>query len=116
MCSLPAGHRMVADAISMLRLRFGEPVRFKFIVGEFAIDTFLVLWIESISNPGMLCSYNSGSFQLSCLRFLNTFLETAASLEERVYIQEELRLAGLDDFDLESLGQQVIPETSEPSH
>ena len=55
----------------------------------------------------MLCSYNSGSFQLSCLRFLNTFLETAASLEERVYIQEELRLAGLDDFDLESLGQQV---------
>ena len=33
MCSLPAGHRMVADAISMLRLRFGEPVRFKFIVG-----------------------------------------------------------------------------------
>ena len=35
MCSLPAGHRMVADAISMLRLRFGEPVRFKFIVGGF---------------------------------------------------------------------------------
>ena len=34
MCSLPVGHRMVADAISMLRLRFGEPVRFKFIVGE----------------------------------------------------------------------------------
>ena len=55
----------------------------------------------------MLCSYNSGSFQLSCLRFLNTFLETAASLEERVYIQEEIRLAGLDDFDLESLGHQV---------
>ena len=55
----------------------------------------------------MLCSYNSGSFQLSCLRFLNTFLETAASLEERVYIQEEIRLAGLDDFDLESLGHQA---------
>ena len=114
MCSLPAGHRMVADAISMLRLRFGEPVRFKFIVGEFAIDTFLALWIGSISNPGMLCSYNSGSFQLSCLRFLNTFLETAASLEERVYIQEELRLAGLDDFDLESLGQQVILSSLNP--
>ena len=64
--------------------------------------------IKSITKSGMLCSYNSGSFQLSCLRFLNTFLETAASLEERVYIQEELRLAGLDDFDLESLGQQVI--------
>ena len=62
----------------------------------------------------MLCSYNSGSFQLSCLRFLNTFLETAASLEERVYIQEELRLAGLDDFDLESLGQQVILSSLNP--
>ena len=43
MCSLPAGHRMVADAISMLRLRFGEPVRFKFIVGEFAIDALSIV-------------------------------------------------------------------------
>ena len=34
MCALPAGHRMVADAVSMLRLRFGEPVRFKFLIGE----------------------------------------------------------------------------------
>ena len=24
----------VSDAISMLRLRFGEPVRFKFLIGE----------------------------------------------------------------------------------
>ena len=35
MCSLThQGHQMVEDAISMLRLRFGEPVRFKFIVGK----------------------------------------------------------------------------------
>ena len=34
MCSLAAGHTMVADSVAMLRLRFGEPVRFKFIVGE----------------------------------------------------------------------------------
>ena len=34
MCSLPTGHKLVADAISMLRLRFGEPVRFKFLIGE----------------------------------------------------------------------------------
>ena len=33
MCRLSHGHQMVADAITMLRLRFGEPVRFKFIVG-----------------------------------------------------------------------------------
>ena len=36
----------VSDAMSMLRLRFGEPVRFKFLVG-------------------MLNSYNSSTFQVS---------------------------------------------------
>ena len=39
------GHRQVSDALSMLRLRFGEPVRFKFLVG-------------------MLNSYNSTAFQV----------------------------------------------------
>ena len=34
MCSLPTGHKLVADAVSMLRLRFGEPVRFKFLIGK----------------------------------------------------------------------------------
>ena len=38
----------VSDAMSMLRLRFGEPVRFKFLIG-------------------MLNSYNSGAFQASCV-------------------------------------------------
>ena len=46
MCSLPAGHMMVADAISMLRLRFGEPVRFKFIVGELDIDAFYIVHLN----------------------------------------------------------------------
>ena len=36
MCSLPTGHKLVADAVSMLRLRFGEPVRFKFLIGKFS--------------------------------------------------------------------------------
>ena len=35
---------MVADAISMLRLRFGEPVRFKFLVGESDIS---LIWYYS---------------------------------------------------------------------
>ena len=35
MCHIPRGHSMVADAISMLRLRFGEPVRFKFLIGKY---------------------------------------------------------------------------------
>ena len=41
----------VSDAMSMLRLRFGEPVRFKFLVG-------------------MLNSYNSSTFQVSSLKLL----------------------------------------------
>ena len=34
LCSLPGGHDSVADSLSMLRLKFGEPVRFKFLIGE----------------------------------------------------------------------------------
>ena len=34
MCGLGGGHSQVSDAVSMLRLRFGEPVRFKFLIGE----------------------------------------------------------------------------------
>lgn len=49
LCDMTNGHRQVSDAISMLRLRFGEPVRFKFLVG-------------------MLNSYNSVIFQIACLR------------------------------------------------
>ena len=77
MLRLPPGHRMVADAISMLRLRFGEPVRLKFLIG-------------------MLQSSSSAIFQLSCLRFLNTFLSTSGSSKARVHIQCELEEAGLD--------------------
>ena len=51
MCSLATGHRMVADAISMLRLRFGEPVRFKFLIGQCWADPIylsnLILCISS---------------------------------------------------------------------
>ena len=46
LCDLPNGHKQVSDAISMLRLRFGEPVRFKFLVG-------------------MLNSQNASGFQVS---------------------------------------------------
>ena len=46
--------------------------------------------------PGMLNSFNSPAFQLSCLRFLNTFISSASSSKERVHIQCELEEAGLD--------------------
>ena len=46
LCDMQNGHKQVSDAISMLRLRFGEPVRFKFLVG-------------------MLNSHNASGFQVS---------------------------------------------------
>ena len=45
---------------------------------------------------GMLNSFNSPAFQLACVRFLNTFLASAASCRDRVHIQCELEEAGLD--------------------
>lgn len=84
MCTINHGHKQVSDAVSMLRLRFGEPVRFKFLIG-------------------MLNSFNSGAFQISCLRFLNTFVETASNYRERVHIQAELEDAGFDISHLKKL-------------
>ena len=72
----------------MLRLRFGEPVRFKFLIG-------------------MLNSFNSGAFQIACLRFLNTFVETALSYKERVHIQAEVEEAGFDISQLKKLVSKV---------
>lgn len=94
--SAAAGHKQVADALSMLRLRFGEPIRFKFLVG-------------------MLNSYhnNTGAFQVSCLRFLNRFLETSQDAKERVMIQTELEEAGFDPAVLRPpQGQRVMGYTA----
>ena len=78
------GHKQVSDAISMLRLRFGEPVRLKFLVG-------------------MLNSYNSSAFHISCLRFLNRFVETAKDTREKILIQTELEEAGFDLLPLKKM-------------
>uniref|UniRef100_A0A0K2T3M1 GBD/FH3 domain-containing protein n=1 Tax=Lepeophtheirus salmonis TaxID=72036 RepID=A0A0K2T3M1_LEPSM len=84
LCDAQGGHKQVSDSISMLRLRFGEPVRFKFLVG-------------------MLNSYNSSAFQISCLRFLNRFIETSKDSREKILIQTELEEAGFDTCPLKKL-------------
>ena len=84
LCDANGGHKQVSDAVSMLRLRFGEPVRFKFLVG-------------------MLNSYNSSAFQISCLRFLNRFIETSNDSREKIMIQTELEEAGFDTVPLKKL-------------
>ena len=84
LCDMSQGHKQVSDAISMLRLRFGEPVRLKFLVG-------------------MLNSYNSSAFHISCLRFLNRFVETAKDTREKILIQTELEEAGFDLLPLKKM-------------
>lgn len=71
------GHRQVLDALATLRLRFAEPVKCKFLVS-------------------MMLSHPHPSFQLWGLRFLNALVASTASLQERVYLQEELAEAGFD--------------------
>lgn len=44
----------------------------------------------------MLNSFNGASFQLSCLRFINTFVRTSTSSKQQVQIQCELEEAGFD--------------------
>ena len=56
---------------------------------------------------GMLNSFNSGAFQISCLRFINTFVETAENYRERVHIQAELEDAGFDISHLKKLVSKV---------
>ncbi|KAJ8915102.1 hypothetical protein NQ315_000354 [Exocentrus adspersus] len=78
-CELPvSGHAAVSEAMSTLRLRFGEPVRFRFLVGM-------------LSSTG-----GQKELLLAGMRFLNRFLDTAGSAQKRLYIQAELEQAGFD--------------------
>lgn len=72
------GHSAVSEALSTLRLRCGEPVRFRLLVG--------------MLNSGG----GTGEFQAVGLRFVNTFLESADTTQTRLYLQAELFQAGFD--------------------
>ncbi|XP_068141912.1 uncharacterized protein mwh isoform X2 [Drosophila tropicalis] len=73
-----AGHTAVSEAMSTLRLRCSEPVRFRLLIG--------------ILNSGG----GSGELQCAGIKFLNTFIESAVSIQQRLYIQAELFQAGLE--------------------
>lgn len=72
------GHTAVSEALSTLRLRFGEPVRFRFLVGM-------------LTSAG-----GQKELLLAGMRFLNRFLDTSGSQQKRLYIQAELEQAGFD--------------------
>jgi hypothetical protein len=55
----------------------------------------------------MLNSFNSSDFQVSCLRFLNTFVQTASTAKDQVQIQGEMEEAGFDILLLKRINLKV---------
>ncbi|CAK1546937.1 unnamed protein product [Leptosia nina] len=85
-CYPPAnGHSMVSEALSTLRLRYGEPVRFRFLVGM-------------LQSTG-----GSGDLQAAGLAFINSLLTSAPSPQRKLYIQAELEQAGFDVVTLKKI-------------
>lgn len=80
--SVQCGHTSVSEALSTLRLRCGEPVRFRLLVG--------------MLNSGG----GTGELQVHGLRFINTFLESAENIQNRLYLQAELFQAGFEPTSL----------------
>ncbi|XP_072932279.1 uncharacterized protein mwh isoform X2 [Epargyreus clarus] len=85
-CYPPAnGHNMVSEALSTLRLRYGEPVRFRFLVGM-------------LQSGG-----GSGELQAAGLAFINALLGSAPAPQRKLYIQAELEQAGFDIVTLKKI-------------
>ncbi|KAM7345442.1 multiple wing hairs isoform 2-T2 [Cochliomyia hominivorax] len=77
-----AGHTAISEAMSTLRLRCSEPVRFRLLMG--------------MLNSGG----GSGELQAVGVRFINAFLESSENLQQRLYLQAELFQAGFDPNNL----------------
>ena len=82
-----AGHTTVSEAMSTLRLRCSEPVRFRLLVG--------------MLNSGG----GSGELQAVGVKFINCFLESSENLQERLYLQAELFQAGFDPNNLNKVNK-----------
>lgn len=85
-----SGHTSVSEALSTLRLRCGEPVRFRLLAG--------------MLNSGG----GTGELQYHGLKFINTFLESADSVQSRLYLQAELLQAGFDPLNMSKVQIEFI--------
>ncbi|XP_044759429.1 uncharacterized protein LOC123317113 isoform X2 [Coccinella septempunctata] len=81
------GHSAVSEALSTLRLRFGEPVRFRFLVGI-------------LNSTGA-----QGELLVAGMKFINSFLASAPTSQKRLYIQAELEQAG---FDIATIKKNIV--------
>lgn len=85
------GHQAVSESLTTLRLRCAEPVRFRLLIG--------------ILNSGG----GSGELQHAGMKFINTFMESADSLQTRLYLQAELFQAGLEPHQMAKLISSTSP-------
>ncbi|XP_057323885.1 GATA zinc finger domain-containing protein 14 isoform X2 [Microplitis mediator] len=77
-CQIPGGHTAVSEAVSTLRLRYGEGGRFRFLAGA------------------LLAPRAAVALRVAGISFLNAFLKSAPSTQSRLYIQAEACEAGLE--------------------
>lgn len=92
--SVQCGHTSVSEALSTLRLRCGEPVRFRLLVG--------------MLNSGG----GTGELQLFGLKFVNTFLDSAENAQNRLYLQAELFQAGFDHLNMAKVYDNEVSNES----
>ncbi|XP_037286540.2 multiple wing hairs [Rhipicephalus microplus] len=93
----PAGHVKVLEAMSSVRLIFGEPVRFKFLV-------------SMLLGGGKM----TAGFEFSAMYFFNILLSNSKTPSERVRLQSELEEAGFDVTVLEkNLHEKGVPSTDD---
>lgn len=85
-CNLePNGGRKVLEALSTMRIIFGESVRFKLLIS-------IINSTPSLTTNGL---------ELTVITFLNTLLRKSVNQAERVRLQCEMEEAGLDVNNLE---------------
>lgn len=72
-CQTPSGHAAVSEAVSTLRLRYGEGGRFRFLAGA------------------LLAPRAAIALRVAGISFLNSFLKSAPRTQTRLYIQVTTR-------------------------
>ncbi|XP_043279031.1 uncharacterized protein mwh isoform X2 [Venturia canescens] len=88
-CQAPGGHLAVSEAVSTLRLRYGEGGRFRFLAGA------------------LLAPRAAMALRVAGISFLNAFLKSAPRTQTRLYIQAEACEAGLEPRVLQSWLSEV---------
>lgn len=91
--SVRCGHTSVSEALSTLRLRCGEPVRFRLLVG--------------MLNSGG----GTGELQAFGMKFINTFFDSSENAQSRLYLQAELFQAGFDPLNMLKVIQKHLDIT-----